>query len=167
MKFFGLLLLTLALAVATSATAQVPSSTQQRAATGDVAGGRFIPPQILQILADPRIDPNVAYILWQTSRKPMDDWTVSELGFATQAAATLVEVGIPLIQVQTLYQFWGLDPNDVFNPSFGSDWQSRSTAYDPRNAGNVGAISSSDCQVNVSQMTVGTFRQCAAGGAQN
>jgi hypothetical protein len=43
--------------------AQTPQ--QQAAAMGDLSGGRFIPPPILQILADRRIDPNIAYILWQ------------------------------------------------------------------------------------------------------
>lgn len=152
------------------ATAQVspPVTVPQAAprpspAIGDFAGGRFIPKPILDILADPRIDPDIAYIFWQTSRKPIDDWTMGELRFVAQAAPTLVEAGIPIDKVRMLYTFWGLDPNDVFNPSLSADWQSQSTAYDPHSAANVGAISSADCQVDLSLMTVGTYRACATG----
>ncbi|WIM09347.1 hypothetical protein [Enhydrobacter sp.] len=178
MKSPGLLLLTMALVAATAAAAQdrrlprqaeqesPPTPTQQRAATGDVAGGKVIPKSILEILADPHIDPNVAYILWQTSRKPMEDWTMKQLAFVTQAAPTLVEAGVPVEKVQLLYAFWGLDPNDVFNPRLGPQWQAQSTAYNPRSANNVGAISSADCQVDVSLMTVATYRACAAGYGQ-
>jgi len=172
MRLLGLPLLLVALASAMPAAAQgrkmagqplpPPSVAQRQAATGDVAGGRFIPQPILDILGDPRIDPNIAYIFWQTSRKPIDEWTMGEVGFTTSVAATLLEAGIPLIKIQTLYQFWGFDPRDIFNPSF-ADWQSQSTAYDPRNAGNVLSISSADCQVNVSLMTVATFRGCSSG----
>ena len=173
----GLLLLITALVSATAAAAQdrrVPQparpdsapTTQQRAATGDVAGGKVIPKSILEVLADPHIDPNVAYILWQTSRKPMEDWTMKQLAFVTQAAPTLVEAGVPFKKVQLLYAFWGLYPNDVFNPRLGPQWQSQSTAYNPRSASNVGAISSADCQVDVSLMTVATYRACAAGYGQ-
>ena len=165
MKSSGLLLplLIFALAFAVPASAQVPSVQQQQAATGDLAGGRYIPQPILQILGDPRIDPNIAYMLWQTSRKQTDDWTMGELGFISHTAPILLEAGIPLIRVQTLYQFWGLNPLDVFNPSFGPDWQSQSTAYDPRNANNVLSISSAECQVDVSLMTVATYKACTAG----
>lgn len=178
MKSPGLLLLIMALASATAAAAQdrrVPrqapqessaTTTQQRAATGDVAGGKVIPKSILEILADPHIDPNVAYILWQTSRKPIEDWTMKELAFVTQAAPTLVEARVPYKKIQLLYAFWGLDPDDVFNPRLGPQWQSQSTAYNPRSASNVGAISSADCQIDVSQMTVATYRACAAGYGQ-
>ena len=88
---------------------------------------------------------------------------MSEVGFVTSVAATLLEAGIPLIKIQTLYQFWGFDPRDIFSPSFGPDWQSQSTAYDPRNAGNLLSISSADCQVDVSLMTAATFRACSSG----
>jgi hypothetical protein len=83
MRIPGLPLLILALASAMPAAAQdrkVPrqalpalSTAQRQAATGDVAGGRFVPQPILDILGDPRIEPNIAYIFWQISRKPMDD----------------------------------------------------------------------------------------------
>ena len=178
MKPAGALLLTLALVAATAAAAQdrrVPrqappesaaTATQQRAATSDVAGGKVIPKSILEVLADPHIDPDVAYILWQTSRKPMEDWTMKQLAFVTQAAPTLVEAGVPFKKVQLLYAFWGLDPNDVFNPRLGPQWQAQSTAYNPRSASNVGAISSADCQIDVSLMTVATYKACAAGYGQ-
>jgi hypothetical protein len=178
MKPAGPLLLTLALVAATAAAAQdrrvprqappgsAPTATQQRAATSDVAGGKVIPKSILEVLADPHIDPDVAYILWQTSRKPMEDWTMKQLAFVTQAAPTLVEAGVPFKKVQLLYAFWGLDPNDVFNPRLGPQWQAQSTAYNPRSASNVGAISSADCQIDVSLMTVATYKACAAGYGQ-
>jgi hypothetical protein len=132
---------------------------------GDLSGGRFIPPPILTILADPRIDPNIAYILWQTARKPIADWTLNELFFVTQTAPTLVEAGIPTDKLQALYQFLGLDPADLFSPKLGRDWQSNSTAFDPRSSTNVGAISSTDCQTDPGTMTVAKFQACT-GGAQ-
>jgi hypothetical protein len=138
---------------------------QQAAATGDVSGGRFIPKPILEILADPRIDPNIAYILWQTARMPIDNWTLSELFFVTQTVPTLVEAGIPTDKLQALYQFLGLDPADLFNPRLGESWQSKSTAFDPNSTTNVGAISSADCQTDPGTMTVATFQTCT-GGAQ-
>jgi hypothetical protein len=148
-------------------TSGQPSQTpEQRAATmGDLSGGRFIPPPILTILADPRIDPNIAYILWQTARKPIADWTLNELFFVTQTAPTLVGAGIPTDKLQALYQFLGLDPADLFSPKLGRDWQSNSTAFDPRSSTNVGAISSTDCQTDPGTMTVAKFQACT-GGAQ-
>lgn len=131
---------------------------------GDVAGGRVIPKPVVDILANPQIDPNVAYILWQTSRKTLDEWTVAELSFVAQAAPTLVEAGVTVGQLQILYKYWGLDPNDVFNPSLPANWQSRSTAFDPHSAAAVAAISSAECQVDISLMTVGTYRSCLGGG---
>lgn len=140
------------------------SQTQQQAAVGDLAGGRVIPDPILQILADPHIEPNVAYILWQLSRRPLDDWTLAELGFVGQVAPTLVEGALSIEKVQLLYKFWGLDPGDVFNPSLPSNWQSQSTAFNPYSAATVAAISSADCQVDPSQMRMSTFRSCIGGG---
>jgi hypothetical protein len=132
----------------------------QHATMGDVSGGQYIPPPILAILADPRIDPDVAYMLWQLSRRPLDGWKLSELAFVAQIAPTEVEAGLSITKLQTLYQFWGLDPADVFNPSLGANWQTQSTAYSPDSATSVGAISSADCQVDASQMTLGTYRSC-------
>ena len=144
--------------------ARPQSSAQQQAVIGDVAGGRSIPGPILKILADPHIDPDVAYILWQLSRKPIDEWTLGQLTFVGQIAPTLVEAALPIEKVQILYRFWGLDPSDVFNPSLGPNWQSQSIAYNASIGTNVAAISTSDCQVELSQMTVATFRACTGGG---
>lgn len=138
---------------------------QQHAMIGDFAGGQYIPAPILKILADRRVDPDVAYMLWQLSRRPLDDWTLSELALVAQIAPTEVEAGLPIELVQALYQFWGLDPDDVFNPTLGSNWQAKSTAYSTESAANVAAISTAECQVDVSQMTLGTFRSCI-GAAQ-
>jgi hypothetical protein len=189
MKKFAFLLLTLLLAVPAAAQDQVPPGApvakppaartaaqkpsrsagqtpqQQAAAMGDLSGGRFIPPPILQILADRRIDPNIAYILWQTARKPIDEWTLNQLFFVTQTVPTLVEAGIPTDKLQALYEFLGLDPADLFNPRLGESWQSKSTAFNPNSTTNVGAISSADCQTDPGTMTVGTFQVCT-GGAQ-
>jgi len=137
----------------------------QRSILGDVAGGRFVPPQILSILADRRFDPDIAFILWQLSRREFDDWTIGELALVAQIAPTEVEAGVPIVELQTLYRFWGLNPDDVFNPSLGANWQSQSTAYSPDSAARVGAISTAECQVGISQMTLGTYRSCL-GAAQ-
>jgi len=142
-----------------------PTPAQQQAMLGDFAGGQYVPGPILRILGDRRVDPDVAYMLWQLSRRPIDDWTLSELALVAQVAPTEVEAGLPIELVQALYQFWGLDPNDVFNPTLGSNWQSKSTAYSNQTAVGVAAISSAECQVDASQMTLATFRACI-GAAQ-
>jgi hypothetical protein len=140
-----------------------PSTGAAQATIGDTAGGKYIPQPILDILADPHLDPNFAYLLWQLSRKPIADWTLAELGFVAQITPTLLEANISVTKIQMLYQFWGLDPNDIFNVSLGANWQSQSTAFSNSTASNVAAISSAECQVDLSQQTVSTFEACAAG----
>jgi len=139
-----------------------PSQSQTRAALGDSAGGRYIPKPVLDILGDPHIDPNIAYMLWQLSRRSVGDWTMAELSFVAQMAPTLLEADISVVRIQTLYRFWGLDPSDIFNISLAPNWQSQSTAFSTNDAGNVAAISTSECQVDISQMTVSTFKSCTA-----
>jgi hypothetical protein len=145
------------------ATKALPPARVEQATIGDTAGGRYIPQPILDILADPHFDPNVAYLLWQLSRKPIAEWTLSELAFVAQITPTALEANISVTKIQMLYQFWGLDPNDVFNVSLGPNWQSQSTAFSNSTAGNVAAISTAECQVDISQETVGTFEACAGG----
>lgn len=89
-------------------------------AFGDMAGGQFVPPPILRILANPRFDPDIAYVFWQLSRRPLADWTLSQLALVGQLAPTEVEAGVPIEALQALYQFWGLDPQDIFNPSLAA-----------------------------------------------
>jgi hypothetical protein len=150
---------------APTSTAQLEAQrAAQRAALGDQYGGRAIPPQILKILADPRIDPITAYLVWQAARKPLDDWTLTQLQDITATLPTLAETGMPISDIQALYQFLGLDPGDIFNPQLGQDWQTGSTRFDPNSAGAVAAISSADCQADPGQMTVATYRSCNAGG---
>ena len=148
-----------------AAPSSVPAldAREEQAAIGDTAGGRYIPKPILDVLADLHFDPNVAYILWQLSRRPVGDWTIAELSFVAQMAPTALEAEIPVAKIQMLYQFWGLDPNDIFNVSLAPNWQSQSTAFSNSDASNVAAISSSECQVEPSQMTVATFKACTAG----
>lgn len=149
---------------AAPAAPKPPNPSQRQAAVGDFSGGQFIPPQVLKVLGDPRMDPDVAYMLWQLSRRPLDDWTLSELAFVAQIGPTEVEAGLPIEEVQILYQFWGLDPSDVFNPTLGANWQSKSTAYSNQSATSVAAISTAECQVDASQMTLGAYRSCIGAG---
>jgi hypothetical protein len=139
-----------------------PQAGTERAGLGDTAGGRYIPKPVLDILADPHLDPNVAYMLWQLSRRPVGDWTITELSFVAQLAPTMLEGGISVTRVQTLFQFWGLDPDDIYNVSLAPNWQSKSTAFSNNDEGNVAAISSAECQADPSQMTVSTFKACTA-----
>lgn len=131
---------------------------EQRAAMGDLSGGRQIPALVLRILADPRIDPTTAYILWQAARRPLDEWTIGELTQIMQITPTLVETGMNPAALRVLYEFLGLDPNDLFNTQLGQDWQGRSTAFNP--GLNQAAISAAECQVPMEDMTVGTFKAC-------
>lgn len=124
-----------------------------------MAGGQFVPPPILRILANPRFDPDIAYVFWQLSRRPLADWTLSQLALVGQLAPTEVEAGVPIQALQALYQFWGLDPQDIFNPSLSRNWQTQSTAYS-READKYVSISSPECQVDISVMTVGVYERC-------
>jgi len=142
---------------------QASQEATRQAAIGDLSGGRFIPKPILEILADRRIDPNIAYILWQTARKPLKEWTLNELAFVAQIAPTLAEAGIPVAKLEGLFKFMGLNPEGLFNPQPEQSWQSRSTAFDPSSAANVAAISSADCQTDPGTMTVATFQACTGG----
>lgn len=161
-------LLLLLLLPAGMAWAQPPPSAQQRAAQqaamGDVFGGRTIPPNILKILADRRIEPVVAYMVWQAARKPIEEWTLRQLQEITATIPTLAETGMPMARIQELYQYLGLDPGDVFNPRLGQDWQDRSTRFDRSSDAAVAAISSADCQTDPGQMTVAMFQSCQSGG---
>lgn len=166
MKTLGLLVM--CLLSCNSAGAKSPSkpasaSVPKSAPMSDIAGGRFIPKGIIAVLADPRLDPSVAFIFWQLARRPLDEWKVSELNFVMQVAPTLAETGISVIALQTLYEFFGLDPDNLFNPQPAQTWQNRSVSLDPRSAAEVAAISSADCQANIEQMTVATLHACAAG----
>jgi hypothetical protein len=141
----------------------MPSISGERAAMGDTAGGRYIPKPVLDILADPHFDPNVAYMLWQLSRRAVGDWTMAELNFVAQLAPTMLEAHLSVIKIQTLYVFWGLDPSDLFNISLAPNWQSQSTAFSTNDASNVASISAAECQIDVSEMTVSTFKACTSG----
>ena len=77
---------------------------------------------------------------------------------------TLAVTGMPMPQIQALYQFLGLDPSDVFNPQLGQDWQNRSTRFDKSSDAAVAAISSADCQTDPGQMTVAMLQSCVSGG---
>lgn len=140
-----------------------PASVPKPAQMSDIAGGRFIPKGIVAVLADRRLDPSVAFIFWQLARRPLEEWKVSELNFVMQISPTLAETGISVIALQSLYEFFGLDPDNLFNPQPAQTWQNRSVALDPRSAAEVAAISSADCQANIEQMTVATLHACAAG----
>ncbi len=150
------------------AAARPPNPAQQlalqRAAMGDLFGGRTIPPNILKILADPRIEPVIAYIVWQAARRPMEEWTLRQLQEITTMLPTLAETGMPMAEIQALYKFLGLNPGDVFHPQLARGWQNRSTAFDKSSAAAVAAISSADCQTDPGQMTVAMFQSCQSGG---
>ena len=143
---------------------QAQQRAMQQAAMGDQFGGRIIPPDILKILADRRIEPITAYLLWQAARKPMEEWTMRQLQDLTATLPTLVETGMALAEIQELYKFLELDPGDVFTPQFGQDWQTRSTRFDATSTAAVAEISSADCQADPGLMTVATYRSCVARG---
>jgi len=126
---------------------------------GDFYGGRAIPPEIAQIIADPRIDPVTAYMLRQAARRPIGDWSMQEASNITQVIPTLVESGIAIVKLQALYKFLGLDPENLFEPQLSAGWQQNSTSF---SAPNYAATSSTDCQADPSMMTVSVFMACAA-----
>lgn len=132
-----------------------------RAALGDMAGGRPIPKIVLGILASPKLDPVTAYLLWQAARFPMDDWTIKQLEEITALLPTLIESGVPQIDMKVLYKFYGLDPKHLFNPlQFGGSWQLRSMMFDPRYGSNPTTISSAECAQSYWVMTVAVFKAC-------
>ena len=145
-----------------AAAADRPARAQMLTANGDQTGGRVIPPNIQAILADRRIEPITAYLVAQAARRPMEEWTVRQLEDITATMPSLVEPGMPIGQIQALYEFLGLDPEDVFNPRLGPDWQARASRFQADSAAAVAAIASADCQVDPSQMTVATMDACSA-----
>ena len=82
----------------------------------------------------------------------------------TSLLPTLTESGLPLAEMQALYRFLGLDPDDLFSPKFGEPWQARSTRFQTGTSAMVAAISSNACNADAIEMTVATFRSCQAGG---
>ena len=141
---------------------QAAAEAAQRAAIGDVAGGRKIPTLVLSILADPRIDPVIAYLLWQAARRPIGDWTVSQYLEITHIVPTLVETGMNVLELEVLYKYLGLDPGRLFQPQLEKNWQSASTSFDARL--NVAAVSSAVCQMPAQHMTIATYQSCFDGG---
>jgi len=145
---------------------QEPAPTRQQGASDDLSEAREVPDNIRKIIADPRIEPVIAYVLRQAAHKPIGDWTVRQLQQVAAVISTLPETGIPMAEIQTLYEFLGLDPGDVFNPQLGSNWQDSSTRFDRSGGGAVAAISSADCQGDPGEMTVSVSRSCQSGDAQ-
>jgi hypothetical protein len=150
-------------ATAVESPDQAQERASQQAAMGDLFGGRSIPPNILKIMADPRIEPVIAYFVWQAARKPIEEWTVEQFQEITAMIPTLPETGMPIAEIQALYEFLGLDPSDIFNPQLGNDWQNVSTGFDRSSAAAVSAISSADCQAKPAEMTIATLRSCQSG----
>jgi hypothetical protein len=143
-----------------------PLPTRPQSASDDLSEARQVPDNIHKIMADPRIEPVIAYLLRQAARKPIGDWTVRQLQQVAAVVSTLPESGIPMADIQALYEFLGLDPSDVFNPQLGDNWQDSSTRFDRSGAAAVASISSADCQMDPGEITVAVSRSCQSGEQQ-
>ena len=95
----------------------------------DIAGSRFIPPKIMGLLNDRRIDPSTRAFLHFVAAKPTEDWTLQELTMTLQLVPTLTEMHIATAVLGDFYDFLGLDPTQLFEPQLG-DWQKRSIGFD-------------------------------------
>lgn len=93
---------------------------------------RFVPPQIVAFLHDPRLDPQTRTFLEVVAGKPTKDWTLNELSMVEQVVPTLTEMHIATAELSDFYEFLGLDPTQLFEPQLGN-WQSHGTAFDAKN----------------------------------
>jgi hypothetical protein len=93
---------------------------------------RFVPPKIVALLHDRRIDPQTRAFLEMVAVKPTKRWTLGELAIVQQLVPTLTEMMIPTAQLSDFYAFLGLNPTQLFVPQL-ADWQNGTTAFDARN----------------------------------
>jgi hypothetical protein len=103
----------------------------------DVRARRLVPPSIVRMLNDRRVDPNTRAYLIGMAGKPNDEWTLADLQTLSILVPTLTEVNITEAALKDFYQFLGLDPTDLFNPQIGGNWQVSSTLGDRRNFAKV------------------------------
>jgi hypothetical protein len=98
---------------------------------------RFIPPNIVALLHDPRVDVVTrAYLLGMAGKKT-EDWTLADLRMVTVLVPVLTEMHIGTAMLSEFYTFMGLDPNSLFEPQLGAGWQTSSTALDPKRFGTM------------------------------
>lgn len=89
---------------------------------GDRAPQR-LPPRILALLRDPRVDPLTrAYLLDLAGRK-LDQWSVQDVQTLSAFIPTLAELGLPSGLIGELHETLGLEPGSLFEPQLGEDWQ--------------------------------------------
>lgn len=99
----------------------------------DTRGRRLIPPSILALLNDRRVDPAVRAYLIGIAGKQTDEWTMHDLQTVTAVIPSLTVLNISTSRLSEFYEFMGLDPASLFEPQLGSGWQNAVTEFDPRN----------------------------------
>lgn len=117
----------------------MPPSIRLGLPTGDMQPRRIIPPSIMRLLDDPRVDPATRAILLTIAGKPNDEWTLADLQLVTAIVPTLAEMHIATARLSEFYEFLGLDPANLFEPQLGATWQASSTINDPRNYARIRA----------------------------
>ena len=99
----------------------------------DIRGQRLIPPSIMTLLKDRRVDPITrAYLLGMAGKKPVE-WTLQDFATVIAVVPTLTEMHISTARLSEFYEFMGLDPLSLFEPQLGTGWQNAVTEFDPRN----------------------------------
>ena len=99
---------------------------------GDMQPKCLIPPSILRLLNDRRIDPFTRSVLLAIAGKPNEEWTLADMQMVTSVVPALTEMNIATAKLSELYEFLGLDPVNLFEPQIGSTWQISSTLSNPR-----------------------------------
>ncbi|MFC3124054.1 hypothetical protein ACFOD4_03185 [Pseudoroseomonas globiformis] len=100
----------------------------------DLQPQRLLPPRILAMLRDPRIDPLTRAMLQDLAGRRREEWTVQDLQTVSAVIPTLAEMQVPTARLSELYEFLGLDPASLFEPQLGQGWQGASTEFDRRKA---------------------------------
>lgn len=133
----------------------------RNAAIGDMVGTRPVPEIIKNILANPRIDPNIAYMLWKAASVPTKDWTMGQLKTIVAVVPLLTYHGLSTISLKVLYKFMGFNTKNLFQPlKIELPWQVRSILFDPHLGASPTSISSAKCQRPLNELTVGTYIAC-------
>jgi len=133
----------------------------------DLLPKRYVPPAIIAFLSDRRIDPLTRAFLRTMAGKETADWTLSEYWTVTSLVPTLAETNVPTRDLSAFYEFLGLDPASLFEPTLRNTWQQK--AASAFSANDLSATQRAQClallgfgqTLDPSEVTLGAMAACA------